>query len=91
MQGFLSLEWRVNYCRLPSEEHWHGISTGVCGNALENLDGVGCEEVVEDQIAAVAEHVLLVVPVAVEAQHVAVVVDELLQCVHLLVRSQWLH
>ena len=42
-------------------------------------------------MARIAEHVLGVVPVAVEAQHVSVVVEELTQCVVFLVRSQWLH
>ena len=75
----------------PAKEHGHGVTTGVGRNALKNLNGVVCQEVVEDQIAIVAKHVLLVVPVAVEAENVTVVIDELLQRVLLLVRSKWLH
>ena len=75
----------------PAKEHGHGVTAGVGRNALQNLNGVVCEEVVEDQIAIVAKHVLLVVPVAVEAEDVTVVIDKLLQCVLLLVRSKWLH
>lgn len=76
---------------IPSEEHGHGVTTGVGGNDLADLDGVVCQEVVQYEVTRVAKHVVGVVPVAVEAQNVSVVVEELLQGIVLLVGSQWHH
>ena len=70
------------------EEHRRGVTSGVCRDALLDLDGVVGEKVVEDHLAGVAEHVVLVVPYAVEAQHVTVVVQELFEGVDLFVWAQ---
>jgi len=53
-----------------------------------HLDGIVGEVVVQYHVSDVTEHLVTVVPVAVEAQHVPVVVQKLLQRVHRVVRTQ---
>ena len=53
-----------------------------------HLDGIVGEVVVQYHVSDVTEHLVTVVPVAVEAQHVPVMVEKLLQRVHRVVRTQ---
>ena len=49
------------------------------------------QEVMQDHLTRIAEHALCVVQVTVESKNMAIMVQELLECVMLLIGSEWLH